>query len=45
MLGSGKGKDWAKELGWEERELWNFWNLDDLSDIKVNVGGMVEKKT
>ena len=23
----GVGRDWAKGLGWEERELWDFWNL------------------
>jgi hypothetical protein len=29
--------DWAKGLGWEERELWNFWNLASMTSETVGI--------
>jgi hypothetical protein len=30
-------RDWAKGFGWEERELWNSWNLALMSSETVRI--------
>jgi hypothetical protein len=33
----GEERDWAKGLGWEERELWNFGNLALMTSETVGI--------
>jgi hypothetical protein len=33
----GVERDCAKGLGWEERELWNFWNLALMTSETVGI--------
>jgi hypothetical protein len=33
----GVERDWAKGLGWEETELWNFRNLAMMTSVTVGI--------